>query len=477
MPKQRVCPPVAFWEHGRPRPHQPDDRFYDPLRSRKSYDRTFTGWVRPRMAALLPTRRKSNGVGSAAVPGRINPTTNLTTRFDHANRTTEHSPAGCGQEWPRSCLPVGREKPLALVCGGAGGTPPALSGFGAPRTACLTVHEALHEVRRAVRARRELPKDILLSAVGALHGNTGLRVQSGFQSAQVKKSCQMSEKEIAAALQAAVKAARAAGSRMRNNLNRTKQANKISHHDVKLALDVECQDIITRQLRRAFPSIPVVGEEGVSGRLDSGFRWVIDPIDGTVNFFHGIPHAAVSIALQVRCASNNRKKADHVAGEISIQADKACKVGYKTVVGAVYDPFLDELWTAVDGQPTRLNGKKVCVSAHNRLADAMMSMGFGKQPSLLEAALPVFGELSFKARKVRITGSAALALAYVACGRFDAHIGAGIRLWDVAAGSLLVECAGGKVQMNCLTPGCGGTIIAVNGRLEAPVLRLAAGLM
>ncbi|MGC8990085.1 MAG: inositol monophosphatase family protein, partial [Verrucomicrobiia bacterium] len=312
---------------------------------------------------------------------------------------------------------------------------------------------------------------------GALHGNAGLRMQSGFQSAQVNKLCQLTEKEIATALEAAVKAACAAGSRMRNNLNRTKQANKISHHDVKLALDVECQDIITRQLRRAFPSIPVVGEEGVSGRLDADFRWIIDPIDGTVNFFHGIPHAAVSIALHARCESNKKKKTNHAAGAISIAADRTCEDGCKTVVGAVYDPFLDELWTAVAGQPTRLNGKKVCVSAHNRLADAMVSMGFGKQPSLLEAALPVFGELSFKARKVRITGSAALALAYVACGRFDAHIGAGIRLWDVAAGSLLVECAGGKVQMNCLTPGRGGTIIAVNSGLEAPVLRLAAGLM
>jgi len=302
-------------------------------------------------------------------------------------------------------------------------------------------------------------------------------VQSGFQSAQVNKSCQMTQKEIAAALEAAVKSARAAGSRMRNNLNRAKQANKISHHDVKLALDVECQDIITRQLRRAFPSIPVVGEEGISGRLDAEFRWIIDPIDGTVNFFHGIPHAAVSIALQARCVSNKRNKADHVADGMSVAAERSCEGDYATVVGAVYDPFLDELWTAAAGQPTRLNGKQVCVSAQNRLANAMVSMGFGKQPSLLEAALPVFGELSFKARKVRVTGSAALALAYVACGRFEAHIGAGIRLWDVAAGSLLVECAGGKVRMNCLTPGRGGTIIAVNGRLEAPVLRLAAGLM
>ncbi|MDH7502763.1 MAG: inositol monophosphatase family protein, partial [Verrucomicrobiota bacterium] len=97
----------------------------------------------------------------------------------------------------------------------------------------------------------------------------------------MNKLCQLTEKEIAAALEAAVKAARAAGSRMRNNLNRTRQANKISHHDVKLALDVECQDIITRELRRAFPSIPVVGEEGVSGRLDADFRWIIDPINGT----------------------------------------------------------------------------------------------------------------------------------------------------------------------------------------------------
>ncbi|NLH71996.1 MAG: hypothetical protein GX456_02960 [Verrucomicrobia bacterium] len=89
-------------ERGRPRPHQPDDRSYDPFRSRKSDDRTWTCWVRARMPALPQGVGNPNGFRSAAVLGRINPMTALTTRFDHANPTTEHRPAGCGQECPRS---------------------------------------------------------------------------------------------------------------------------------------------------------------------------------------------------------------------------------------------------------------------------------------------------------------------------------------------------------------------------------------
>src|SRR5689334_12764971 len=102
------------------------------------------------------------------------------------------------------------------------------------------------------------------------------------------------------ALAAAVAAARVAGRIMRANLSRTKKVNVATQHDIKLELDVRCQKRIERTLRRAFPELPILGEEGVLGDPEASARWVVDPIDGTVNFTYGIPHACVSIALLVR---------------------------------------------------------------------------------------------------------------------------------------------------------------------------------
>ena len=105
---------------------------------------------------------------------------------------------------------------------------------------------------------------------------------------------------LQAAQKAAVKAARAAGKLMLANWHAPKRVNSAYAHDIKLELDVRCQKLIEKILRAAFPQISLLGEEGYSGDVNSEYRWVVDPIDGTVNYFHGMPHAAVSIALQVR---------------------------------------------------------------------------------------------------------------------------------------------------------------------------------
>src|SRR5215469_2996120 len=102
------------------------------------------------------------------------------------------------------------------------------------------------------------------------------------------------------ALAAAVDAAKAAGALMRKNLRAKKKANEITSHDIKLELDVRCQKLIEKKLHAAFPEISLLGEEGEAGDLNAEYRWVVDPIDGTVNFAHGIPYASVSIALQKR---------------------------------------------------------------------------------------------------------------------------------------------------------------------------------
>src|SRR5271154_4934429 len=117
-------------------------------------------------------------------------------------------------------------------------------------------------------------------------------------------------------LAAAVKAARAAGKIMRDNWYLPKRVNSAEAHDIKLELDVRCQKLITKILLAAFPEISLLGEEGDSGDANAEYRWVVDPIDGTVNYFFGMPHACVSIALQRWIGKN-----------------------YSTILGVIYDPF------------------------------------------------------------------------------------------------------------------------------------------
>ena len=258
---------------------------------------------------------------------------------------------------------------------------------------------------------------------------------------------------------AAVQAARAAGQLMRSNLHRAKKINAETSHDIKLDLDVRCQKLIETRLRKTFPRIALLGEEGTAGAVDAQYRWVVDPIDGTVNFASGIPHASVSIALQ--------KWVPGVRGQGSgARSQGSGEAGYETVVGVVYDPFINELWTAVRGGMARLNGRPIRVSRRRQLGESIVSIGFAKDRTSLECALPYFIWLSRRVRKVRMMGSAALALAYVATGRFDAYVERGINLWDIAAGGLILECAGGKFWRES-TPGEHRfRMIASNGRLH-----------
>jgi myo-inositol-1(or 4)-monophosphatase len=239
---------------------------------------------------------------------------------------------------------------------------------------------------------------------------------------------------FAAALKAAVTAARAAGKIMRDNWHVPKRVNESDAHDIKLELDVRCQKTIEKILARAFPEIPVLGEEGTTegttGDMKAPYRWVVDPIDGTVNYFFGMPHAAVSIALQATAPGSPI-----------------------AMVGVIYDPFTDELWTATYGGKTRLNGRMVQASKRAKLGDSIIAMGFSKSRENLEKSLPHLNRIARRAKKVRVMGSAALELAYVASGRLDAYIECTINIWDIAAGGLMVECSGGEMFLKTLPDG------------------------
>ena len=221
-------------------------------------------------------------------------------------------------------------------------------------------------------------------------------------------------------LDAATAAARAAGDLLRKNFHQPQRVNSKQKHDIKLEIDVQAQELITNSLLKNFPHHALYGEEGILGDQMSEFQWVVDPLDGTVNYFYGIPHFCISIAL--RCE-----------GEI--------------IVGVIYDPIREEMWTVQKGEKPKLNDRVFRVSERTELHEAVISVGLSKTGITIESGLPLLQAMVHRARKCRLMGSAALDMAYVACGRIDAYIEQGISLWDVAAGWILVASAGGSVEM------------------------------
>ena len=221
-------------------------------------------------------------------------------------------------------------------------------------------------------------------------------------------------------LPAAVDAARQAGALIKANYGSDLGVNETLQYDLKLELDVRAQALITDILLAAFPHHAIYGEEGLAGDQSSDFQWIVDPIDGTVNYFYGIPHFCVSIAL---------------------------RRGQDILLGVIYDPMLDELFVAEKGGLPTLNGKPIRVSPRAHLAEAMITVGFSKNKESIDNGMRRFSRLLTQVRKTRMLGSAALGMAYVACGRLDAYIEEVISLWDVAAGILLVETAGGRAPL------------------------------
>jgi myo-inositol-1(or 4)-monophosphatase len=220
--------------------------------------------------------------------------------------------------------------------------------------------------------------------------------------------------------EAAETAARAAGDLLRASFHGPLRVNTAEAHDIKLQIDVESQELITQSLLKKFPQHVLYGEEGLVGDQSSEHQWVVDPLDGTVNYFYGIPHFCVSIAL--------RRKSE-------------------IIVGVIYDPIRDEMWSVQKGDKPTLNGAEFRVSERADLAEAVISVGLSKTGETIAVGLPLLQQMVHRARKCRLLGSAALDMAYVACGRLDAYIEQGISLWDIAAGWILVEAAGGTVDM------------------------------
>jgi len=244
-------------------------------------------------------------------------------------------------------------------------------------------------------------------------------------------------------LEVAVDAARAAGRLLESHFERlasTALAFK-GRRDLLTRADSEAEALILERLGAAFPDDPILAEEsGLRGRGGDGARWVVDPLDGTTNFVHSLPVFAVSIAR--------------------------VDAGGVPELGVVHLPRLQELFAARRGAGATLNGRPLRVSARRELIESVIATGFHYRRHELPASnLDNFVKLALKVRGMRRMGAAAVDLAYVAAGRLDAFWELHLSPWDVAAGGLLVEEAGGRTT-DLKGDRCwleGGEIVASNG--------------
>jgi myo-inositol-1(or 4)-monophosphatase len=188
-------------------------------------------------------------------------------------------------------------------------------------------------------------------------------------------------------------------------------------YDLVTAADRASETLVVKRLKERYPDHGIIAEEGGRAEMRSEYRWYVDPLDGTTNFAHGFPMWNVTLALAHK-------------GEV--------------IVGVVFDPVREELFAAERGAGARLNGAPMHVSNAPTLDDALVSTGFPSRKRHQNVNIHFYYQLAMMTHGVRRGGSAALDLAYTACGRLDAFWEFGLNPWDMAAGTLLIEEAGGR---------------------------------
>ena len=223
-------------------------------------------------------------------------------------------------------------------------------------------------------------------------------------------------------LPAAVRAARAAGAEIRRSFGERDRFDvaKKGPQDFVTSVDRKCEAIIRETLLAAYPGHAILGEEeGLKGANDAAITWVVDPLDGTTNFIHGLPIYCVSIALAVKG---------------------------KVEQAVIYDPSRNDLFTATKGRGAYMNNRRIRVAKRTRLQECLISTGFPyRQEDDINTYLRLMGDMMARTAGLRRPGAAALDLAYVAAGFTDGFFELGLQPWDVAAGSLLITEAGGLV--------------------------------
>ena len=237
----------------------------------------------------------------------------------------------------------------------------------------------------------------------------------------------LDEKEDFTWVPRASEIARLAGAKLREFFSRGVETEYKGDVDIVTVADRTVEAYLRDALLTAFPAHGIYGEEGTRDRLDAEFRWYIDPLDGTTNFAHGFPHFCVSMGLEHRPEGLAPEKDGPI------------------VAAVIYDPMRDELFVAERGKGAFLNDKPIHVSPVPVLGEALVATGFPSRKRHDNPNIHFYQEFTLRSHGVRRAGSAALDLAYIACGRMDAYWEFNLNPWDTAAGFLLVEEAGGMV--------------------------------
>jgi myo-inositol-1(or 4)-monophosphatase len=225
----------------------------------------------------------------------------------------------------------------------------------------------------------------------------------------------------------AAELAREAGALLREYYNHGVTTEYKGDVDLVTEADRASEKLLVGRLHQAFPTHGVRGEEGTSDSLDSEYRWYVDPLDGTTNFAHGFPAFCVSMGLEHR--------------KPGLKADEDGEM----VAGVIYDPLRDEMFMAEAGQGAYLNGKRIHVSRTPHLAEGLLATGFPSRKRHANPNIHFYQQITLRSHGVRRAGSAALDMAYTACGRLDAFWEFNLNPWDTSAGVLLVREAGGTV--------------------------------
>jgi myo-inositol-1(or 4)-monophosphatase len=249
-------------------------------------------------------------------------------------------------------------------------------------------------------------------------------------------------------LETAVEIAREAGALLANYFERRVGYELKGEFDLVTEADRASERLVVERLRSHFPSHGIVAEEGGGHESASEYRWFVDPLDGTTNFAHAFPVFNVTLGLER-------------AGE--------------PVAGVVYDPIRQEMFTAERGAGAYLNNRRIKVSNVKRLADSLASTGFPSRKRHHNVNIQFYYQLAMASHGVRRTGSAAIDLAYVACGRLDFFWEFGLKPWDMAAGTLLVREAGGRtsdMRGGAHTVTGSEHLLADNGALHEEVLQM-----
>jgi myo-inositol-1(or 4)-monophosphatase len=256
----------------------------------------------------------------------------------------------------------------------------------------------------------------------------------------------MDSKDVGKMFDLACKAAAETGEVLSRKQQSEFTISKKGRVDLVTEMDLLAEALIIDRIHTHFPEHQILAEEGGASVGSVPIKWIIDPLDGTTNYAHGYRFFSVSIGVELE-------------GEI--------------VLGVVYDPICDELFSSIRGEGAKLNGRTISVSEETDLLDSLLCTGFSYGEEEIDQNLRLFNQMTRVARSIRRDGSAALDLCYIACGRFDGFWELSLNPWDVAAGTLIVKEAGGSVsrfdgsEYSVYDREC----LATNGRIHQAISR------